>query len=95
MDVYSLQEFLENQHAPALASACMAMCYNLRKNHEDTLGAMDEGDCRICQHAHVALGGLTVDLPKVNGDLDVVMRRFGRGSSDLASRSNEEVESPS
>lgn len=68
------------------------MCYNLRENHEDALGAMDEGDCRIYQHA---LGGLTVDLPKVNGDLDVVMRRFGRGSSDLASRSNEEVESPS
>lgn len=71
------------------------MCYNLRKNLEETLDAMDEEDCRIYQHTHITRGGLAGDLPNVNDTLDMVMRRFGRGSSDLASRSNEEAESPS
>ena len=46
-------------------------------------------------NTHITRGGLAGDLPNVNDTLDMVMRRFGRGSSDLASRSNEEAESPS
>lgn len=55
---------------------------------------MDEGDCRIYLHTYGGPGGLAVDLPNVNDTLDMAMRRFGRDSSDLAGRSNEEAESP-